>query len=272
VTAILPAAVVDASPASDPIDRFLELRRTGDRDLRNELVARYRWVAVRCARQFADRNENMDDLIQVAQLGVLKAVMRFDPSLGNSFSTFAIPTVLGELRRHFRDATWAVHVPRAAKDRSLHLRQAVQALSQRLGRTPTVADLADEMCVTEDEVLQAMEAAASYRTLSTDGTDWGDGRETGGGGDERRATSAPVLADPGEHSDLRLDTERVIERLPPRWQRIVRLRFYDGLTQAEIGQAVGISQVQVSRVLRQALDRMRDLMEQPPSERAPCGR
>ena len=112
---------------------------------------------------------------------------------------------------------------------------------------------------------------ASYRTLSSDGTDWGDGRETSGGADERRA-SAALVDDPGEQSDVRLDTERVVERLPPRWQAVVRLRFYDGLTQAEIGQAVGISQVQVSRVLRQALDRMRDLMEDLPPEPAAAER
>jgi RNA polymerase sigma-B factor len=126
-----------------------------------------------------------------------------------------------------------------------------------------VPDLAREMCVSEDEVLQAMEAAASYRTLSTDTTDWGEARESSnaGGRDERSAGARPLGEDPGVQSDLRLDTDRLLGRLPPRWQAIVRLRFYEGLTQSEIGEEVGISQVQVSRVLRQALDRMRDLME-----------
>jgi RNA polymerase sigma-B factor len=263
MTALPSDTAVDTAQPNDPTDRFLEFRRTGDRGIRNELIAHYRWVALRCAREFAGRNENMDDLVQVAQLGVLKAVMRFDPERGYTFSTFAIPTVRGELRRHFRDATWAVHVPRAAKDRSIQLRQATQAVSQRLGRTPTVPDLAREMCVSEDEVLQAMEAAASYRTLSTDTTDGGEARESSnaGGRDERSAGARPLGEDPGVQSDLRLDTDRLLGRLPPRWQAIVRLRFYEGLTQSEIGEEVGISQVQVSRVLRQALDRMRDLME-----------
>jgi RNA polymerase sigma-B factor len=255
----------DPDAVIDPIDRFLEYRRTGDQAIRNELVVRYQWVAVRCARRFAGRNENMDDLVQVAQLGVLKAVMRFDPDLGNTFSTFAVPTVLGELRRHFRDATWAVHVPRAAKDRSLQLRHVVQTLGQRLGRTPTVADLATELGVSEDRVLEAMEAGNAYRCLSIDGADAGDGTEAQGAGRGAAAAAmaagAPAVDDSGATSDVRLDTERIVGLLPDRWQPIVQMRFYEGLTQAEIGQQVGISQVQVSRILRLALDRMRSIMD-----------
>jgi len=265
VTALPATAPPELEQLSDPIERFVEYRLTGDQKIRNELVERYRWVALRCARQFSGRNENMDDLVQVAQLGVLKAVMRFDPALGNRFSTFAIPTELCVLRRHFRDTTWAVHVPRAAKDRSLQLRHAAETLSQRLAKTPTVTDLALEMGVSEEEVLEAMEAANGYRTLSIEGADARDGSEV----QVVRRTSdesavgvgTPPAEDPGASSDQRLDTERVVASLPARWQPIVRLRFYDCLTQAEIGEQVGISQVQVSRILRQALDRMRSIME-----------
>ncbi len=134
-----------------------------------------------------------------------------------------------------------------------------------------MADLALEMRVSDDEVLQAMEAAASYRTLSNDTMDWADNRDnrsspaTG----ERSAGGTPTSDDPGDRVDRRLDLDRVVEGLPPRWQAIVRLRFYKGLTQAEIGEEIGISQVQVSRVLRQALERMRELMDRASASAPP---
>src|SRR5437879_4383873 len=136
------------APMTDPDDRaaslqrFRELRETNDRTLRDELLAEFRWVAVHCARRFADRGEPVDDLIQVGQIGLLKALDRFDPDYGVSFATFAVPTVLGEIRRHFRDATWAVRVPRRLKDLHVELGAATEQLVALLGRPPTPAELA----------------------------------------------------------------------------------------------------------------------------------
>src|SRR5688572_16111895 len=136
------------------VERFARYRTSGDRQLRNQLIEEHRWIAVHCARRFANRGEPLDDLIQVGQLGVLKAVERFDPTIGVSFTTFAIPTVMGELRRHFRDATWAVRVPRKIKDLHVELGSTVEFLTNGLGRAPRVGEIARHMGVTEDEVLE----------------------------------------------------------------------------------------------------------------------
>src|SRR4051812_13487521 len=156
--------LVPADPAVTA--RFVEYRRTGNKRLRNELVAEHRWIAIHCARRFARRGEPLDDLLQVAQLGLLKAVERFDPTFGVRFPTFAMPTVLGELRRHFRDHTWPVRVPRRVKELYLELSSCVESLGHELGRPPTIEEIADEMHSSTDEVLEAMEAGAVYRTSS----------------------------------------------------------------------------------------------------------
>src|SRR2546423_13255234 len=143
---------------------FRRLRETGDRSLRNELIEEHRWVAVHCARRFDHRGEPLDDLIQVGQLGLLKAVERFDPDVGVSFASYAIPTGMGELRRHFRDATWAIKVPRRVKDLHVDLGNAVDFLSAENGRPPTPVEIADHLGVTVDAVLEAMEAGGAYRT------------------------------------------------------------------------------------------------------------
>jgi len=164
-------------PADPEVVRAFEhYRATGDRTVRNQLITDHHWVAVHCARRFAHRGEPLDDLIQVAQVGVLKAVERFDPEFGVSFTTFAIPTALGELRRHFRDKTWAVRVPRRVKDLHVELGSAVVTLTGQLRRAPKVDEIAAHLGVDVDAVLEAMEAGSAYRTspLSLPGGDDND--------------------------------------------------------------------------------------------------
>lgn len=233
----------------DVLQRFEAYRRTGDRAVRNALIEEYRWVAVHCARRFANRGEPLHDLLQVAQLGVLKAVERYDPTFNVTFSTFAVPTVTGELRRHFRDATWPVHVPRRVKELHLALGAATEALHHELGRPPRVEEVAERMGTSVDEVLEGMEANAAYRSGSLSTPSDRDGDDTPMverllGGDD------PGLDLVGD----RVTVARLLAELPEREQRILYLRYFEDKTQSEIGEEVGLSQVHVSRVLRATLD------------------
>ncbi|MGD9795972.1 MAG: SigB/SigF/SigG family RNA polymerase sigma factor [Acidimicrobiia bacterium] len=235
--------------AAEVLEQFRQYRRTGDRRLRNQLVEQHRWVAVRCAKKFARRGEPLDDLTQVAQLGVLKAVERFDPDYGVRFSSFALPTVMGELRRHFRDATWAVRVPRRSKDLYLELDGAAERLTHRLGRSPTVPELAESMHVTTEEILEAREIGLVYRTSRL-----GQSND-----DESTSSDRHDIADEDVQlstSEIRLTVRNLMERLPERERTILFLRYYKGLTQAEIAEEIGTSQVHVSRLIRASLRSM----------------
>jgi RNA polymerase sigma-B factor len=230
--------------------RFEALRSTGDRRIRDSLIEDHRWVAVHCARRFGGRGEPMADLVQVGHLGVVKAVERYDPAYGVHFATFAVPTVLGELRRHFRDATWPVHVPRRVKELHLELSATIDAAHQDLGRAPTVPELAERMGISEEDVLFAMEANAAYRSapLSAPGE-----RDD----DEPNHESSLGTVDPAFNQiETAVLVHRLLRTLPERERTIVELRFFEGRTQLEIGERVGLSQVHVSRVLRSSLDRL----------------
>ncbi|HEX4819891.1 MAG TPA: SigB/SigF/SigG family RNA polymerase sigma factor [Acidimicrobiales bacterium] len=227
-------------------DRFRRHRETGDRQLRNELIEEHRWVAVHCARRFDHRGEPLDDLIQVGQLGLLKAVTRFDPEVGVSFASYAIPTVMGELRRHFRDATWAIKVPRRVKDLHVDLGNAVDFLSGENNRPPTPNEIAEHLGVSVDDVLEAMEAGGAYRTSPlVSANDDDDGR--------REAIALKTDDAQLAGADDRLLVRQLLETLPERERTIVELRFYAGLSQSEIAERVGVSQVHVSRLLRSSL-------------------
>jgi RNA polymerase sigma-B factor len=237
-------------------ERFRQYRRSGDRMLRNELIEDHRWLAFHCAKRFANKGEPFDDLVQVAMLGVLKAVERFDPDYGATFATFAVPTVTGELRRHFRDTTWAVHVPRRAKDLQHTVKVAVADLAQVLGRSPTVDEIASQAGVPVEEVLAALEAARCYRKtpLATAGDDDTEVDDLAALGDEDRGLDAVDAAE---------TVDRLLAELPARERRIVELRYMRGLTQSHIAELVGVSQVQVSRLLRSSLAKMHGALSDP---------
>jgi RNA polymerase sigma-B factor len=230
-------------------DRFRAYRSSGDRTIRNALVEDHRWIAVQCARRFAARGEPLDDLLQVAQLGVLKAVERFDPDVGVAFPSFAMPTVLGELRRHFRDATWSLRVPRRLKELHVSLMRSAEHLRHTLGRQPTVDELAEELRITTDEVLEVLDAGAAYRTAPITPAD--DDQD-----DDREPAALGEIDGEFEHADNRMAIRLLLERLEPRERTIVYLRFFGSLTQQEISDRLGLSQVHVSRLLRRSLDQL----------------
>lgn len=231
-------------------DIFREFRATGNRQLRNQLIEAHRPLAVHLARRFSSRTEPLDDLLQVAQLGLLKAVERFDPDRGVAFSSFATPTILGELKRHFRDATWAVRVSRRAQEMLLEVNAASSDMAQQLGRAPTVAELAQRLSVREEEVLEAFEAGAAYRTAPLVGSGEHDD-------DEIDLRMPPGEIDPElELADDRRLIAELLAVLPEREREIVYMRFFEEKTQTEIADTVGISQMHVSRLLRSSLRRM----------------
>jgi RNA polymerase sigma-B factor len=219
-----------------------------DRAKRNALAEEFQWVARHCARRFADRGEPFDDLLQVALLGVVKAVDRFDPEHGTSFVSFALPTVLGELRRHFRDATWAVRVPRRLKDLHVEVGATIEFLGTENGRPPTPDQVAEHLGIEVEAVLEALDAGAAYRSAPLN--------MSGERGEDDEGNTGVVLG--GEDPELLLADDRVVLRdaiaeLPPRERRILELRFGLGLSQSEIAEQVGVSQVHVSRLLRKSI-------------------
>jgi RNA polymerase sigma-B factor len=230
---------------------FERYHRTGDRDDRDELVARLLPLARRLAWRYRDRAE-YDDLVQVASFALLKAIDRYDPTRGLAFSTYAVPTIVGELKRYFRDHCWTVRVPRALHDRSLHVHRASRELMARLGRSPTVAEIAEELDSSVELVLEVIQTATARCPDSLDAPpdaeDEHDGRpiatidETGYANAEASATLAPLLA-----------------QLQPREQEIVRLRYEHDLTQAQIASLTGISQMHVGRLLRTAIAELQQL-------------
>ena len=235
--------------------RFEAYRATGDPAIRDELATANLRLAVHLARRFAHRGVPVDDLEQVASLGLLKAIERFEPDRGLEFSTFATPTIVGELKRHFRDKGWAVRVPRRVQELHVRLNALVAELTQDLGRSPTIAELATAARTSQEEVLEAMEAAQAYRSSSIDGgpgSDDDDGGAVPQLGNEDRALFA---------TENRLLVEGLLSQLAPRDQLMLRLRFFEEMTQSEIAERLGISQMHVSRLLTRCLEDLRRRVE-----------
>jgi len=220
------------------------LARTGNPRLREEIVERSLWLARRSARRFADRGEPFDDLLQVARVALLHAVDRFDPTLGIPFGAYATPTIVGEIKRHFRDRTWRVHVPRRAKELRPTVNAAHDDLTASLDRSPTAKEVATHLGIEEDLVLQAIEANSAYRTTPLD---LASERRTRGDGSE--ASVEGVLD--------REVVRQVLERLQPRERKIIEMRFFDELTQAQIAERIGTSQVHVGRLITSSLALLR---------------
>jgi RNA polymerase sigma-B factor len=247
----------DASQRERLRAKFTEFAETRDSSLRDDLVAAHLGLAEYLARRFANRGEPLDDLVQVAFVGMLKAVERFDPERGLEFSTFATATIDGELKRHFRDKTWSVRVPRRSQELHLRLGPTIAELSQRLGRAPRIPEIAHEIGIRDEEVLEAMEVGGAYRSASLDAPG-GEARE--GNGMAERLGAADANFDLVEHREV---VERALEALPDRERAILRLRFFDELTQSEIADRVGVSQMHVSRLLARSLAELRQRLKTP---------
>ncbi|GAA2530539.1 RNA polymerase sigma factor SigF [Streptomyces levis] len=237
-------------------EMFLKLRTLSSgspeyAELRNQLVRMHLPLVEHLARRFRNRGEPLDDLTQVATIGLIKSVDRFDPDRGVEFSTYATPTVVGEIKRHFRDKGWAVRVPRRLQELRLSLTTATAELSQLHGRSPTVHELAEKLAISEEEVLEGLESANAYSTLSLDVPDTDD--------------ESPAVADTLGAEDEALEgveyresLKPLLEDLPPREKRILLLRFFGNMTQSQIAQEVGISQMHVSRLLARTLAQLRE--------------
>ena len=223
---------------------------------REEIVERCLPLADHIARRFEGRGEPRDDLVQVARVGLVNAVVRFDVETGSDFVSFAVPTIMGEVRRHFRDNSWSVKVPRRLKELHLRLGTATADLSQRLGRAPTATELAEELGMDREEVVEGLVAGSSYNTLSID---------SAGGSDEDDARAiADTLGDVDTSLDRIEDQEALrplLEALPERERMVLVLRFFESMTQTQIAERVGISQMHVSRLLAKSLARLRDQLE-----------
>lgn len=227
---------------------FSTFAQTRDQRQRDELVEAHIGLAEHLARRFTHRGEAYDDLVQVSALGLIKSVDRFDPERGVEFTTYATKTILGELKRHFRDKGWAIRAPRRVQELYLHLGQAVGSLSQELGRSPTIKELAVETGASEDDVIEALEAGQGYRSASLD---------SAGPDDEGWGAHLGVEDSEFEDAEWRAVLLPHLHALPERDRTILRLRFLDGLTQSEIASRIGISQMHVSRLLARSLATLR---------------
>jgi RNA polymerase sigma-B factor len=248
---------VQAGESSDA-DQLLEVyASTRDPAVRDQILEAYLPLSYHLAQRFRNRGEPMDDLAQVAALAMVKAIERFDPDRGVRFSTFAVPTIVGELKRHFRDRVWAVRVPRRLKDLRVTMAAEISDLGQVLGRSPTIAEIAERLGVSEEEVIEVVEAGAAFRTesltpVALDGSD--DAADDAG-------WVAAVLAVHDRSADLVDDHDelrRLLDALPERERTIVYLRFFEGLTQSQIATQVGVSQMHVSRLLQRSLIKLRE--------------
>lgn len=235
---------------------FDRWQRGHDRSARDELVARYLPLARKLARRYGGAREPFEDLLQVACLGLVKAVDRFDCSRGTAFSSFAVPTIMGELKRYFRDQGWAVHVPRGAQERAVKVEDAQQRLSAGSGRAPTVPELAEYLELSLEEVLDALETSRAHHAASLDApsengeTDGGSVVDAIGGDDPRL-----------RRIETRLTVGIAAEELTEREREVLALRFVHDLTQTQIAERVGVSQMQISRILRRAIARLGELTE-----------
>ena len=216
-------------------------------------MQRFLPLARQLARRYQRGGEQLDDLIQVASLGLLKAIDRFDPERETAFSSFAVPTILGELKRHFRDKGWSVRVPRDLQEMAVRVERVADEMSRELGRAPTPGEIAERTGATLEQVLEAREAAGAYRAVSLDRPRSDDEDE----GDS--FADAFGVEDPGFGlAEDAATVDRLMSVLSEREREVLRLRFEEDLTQSEIGQRVGVSQMHVSRLIRQSIARLRD--------------
>jgi RNA polymerase sigma-B factor len=236
-------------------DRTL-LRRyheEGDSAAREQLIERYMSLVRSLARRYANRGESLDDLVQIGAIGLIKAVDRFELDRGVELTTYATPNIIGEIKRHFRDKGWAVRVPRGLQELSVQLSRLVEQLTVQLGRSPTIAEIAEAADVEEEAVLEALESGRAYTSVSLSSS----------GGYEDENDLDPLETIGSEEHQYQVSEDRAVlapgfEALDERERRILHLRFFEGLTQSQIAQQVGISQMHVSRLIRRSLEKIRE--------------
>ena len=229
-----------------------EYRRTRDRTLQAQLVERYQRLAFRLARRAAKREDEVDDLSQVAMIGLVKALWRYDPERGIGFTTFAWSTIEGELKRHRRDHTWTLHVSRALQERYLRTSAAIEELTHQLGKSPTLPQVATHMNESLESVIEAISVRDAQSPASLDVASSDD--------DPHQEPADP--SQPGDEVEERAEVAALMSRLSERERDIVQLRFFRDLTQREIGEQLGLSQMHVSRLLARSLDQMREWAEE----------
>lgn len=235
---------------------FRRYKEEGDVEAREKLVMSHMNLVRFLANKFKNRGESLDDLIQVGYLGLLKAIDRFDPSRGLEFTTYATPTIMGEIKRHFRDKGWSVRVPRRLQELSAKVNQATDVLTTELQRSPKIEEIAEYLDASVDEVLEAMESSSAYSSVPLEGTGNNDNDDAPSVLD-RYATEDSAL----NFTDDRLIIEEALKGFSPREREVIDLRFLQGMTQIEIAEQLGISQVQVSRLLRRTLKKIQDKID-----------
>jgi RNA polymerase sigma-B factor len=249
-------AVDAATSRLDTDELFARWHEHGDRHARAELIERFLPLARKLARRYVGAHEPIDDLVQVASVGLVGAVDRYRPDRGTAFTSFAVPTILGELKRYFRDYGWSVHVPRGTQELALKVENAQRELTSQATSPPTVQEVAEYLELEVEQVLDALEAAGAHHTASLDASRDDD--------DEESATlveSLGVEDDRFELIDGTLTIAAVVDRLSSRERTVLTLRFVHELTQSQIAERIGVSQMQVSRILRRALDSLRELTD-----------
>ena len=218
---------------------------------REDLVRLHLPLVEHCARRFRNRGEPFEDLVQVGTIGLIKSVDRFEADRGVEFSTYATPTIIGEIKRYFRDKGWAIRVPRRLQELRMQIGTTTSELTQSLGRSPTPRELAERIGCSVEEIIEGMESSNAYSTLSLDATD--SGEEQGGSMLDALGIEDPAI----EHIEVRESIKPMLDQLNPREKRILVLRFFKNMTQTQIAEEVGISQMHVSRLLARTLDQMR---------------
>lgn len=224
-------------------------------EIKEKIVLHYEGLVHSLARKYSYNRTNHEDLAQVGMIGLLIAVQRFDESFGRSFEAFAIPTIIGEIKRFIRDKTWSVHVPRRIKELTPKINRAIDELTNSLQKSPTVQEIADYLHVSEEEVLETMEISKSYKALSVDYK-----LETSDGGKVSILDVFGTDDKQYERVDIHLVLESIFPVLPEREQKILRYIFFDNLSQQEVGEKLGISQMHVSRLQRRSLRKLRDVL------------
>lgn len=235
---------------------FRRYKEEGDMDAREQLVMSHLNLVRFLANKFKNRGEPLDDLVQVGYLGLLKAIDRFDPERGLEFTTYATPTIMGEIKRHFRDKGWSVRVPRRLQELSAKVNQATDTLTTELQRSPTVQEIADYLGASVDEVLEAMESSSAYSSVPLEGTGNSDSDDAPSVIDRYGSEDNEL-----EFTDDRLVIEDALKGFSPREREVIELRFLKGMTQIEIAEKLGISQVQVSRLLRRTLKKIQEKID-----------